>query len=102
MPGRSAGTWVAPRVSQFGVRRTTIASGPARSLPKESTVRPSLTVACDSDQPVGSVRTQGTIEAEGTDCASSHNGSRSVQLRLPAFSGVLRDSLLVTLLTIIP
>jgi hypothetical protein len=46
-----------------------------------STDRPSLTVTPASVQPAGKERTHGTSDADGTDWASSHSGSRSVQLR---------------------
>jgi hypothetical protein len=94
-PGWSDGTWVAPAGSQVAVSRTTIAPMPARSLSRVSTERPSLTVTLLSVQPAGRDRRHGTSDADGTDWASSHCGSRSVQARLPMYSGVAPASLLV-------
>src|SRR4029453_2291363 len=98
-PGWSERTWLAPPGSQVGARRTTIAAMPARSLSRVSTDRPLLTVTLLSVQPVGRDRRQGTSDAVGTDWASSHCGSRSVQARLPMYSGVAPASLLVTFST---
>jgi hypothetical protein len=49
---------------------------------------PSLTVTLPTIQPTGRERRQGTRDAEGTDWASSHCGSRSLQARLPTVVGV--------------
>src|SRR4029450_2258271 len=58
------------------------------------TERPSLTVAPATVQPSGRYRTQGTSEADGTDWACSHSGSRWAQPGSLLYSGVLPASLL--------
>src|SRR5918994_7009719 len=98
-PGWSDRTWLAPAGSQVAASRTTIAPMPARSLSRVSTDWPSLTVTLLSVQPAGRDRRQGTSDADGTDWASSHNGSKSVQARLPMYSGVALASLWVTFST---
>src|SRR5215213_10614743 len=80
-PGWLDRTWLAPAGSQVAASRMTIALLPARSLSRVSTDRPLLTVTLLSVQPVGRDRRQGTSDADGTDWASSHCGSRSVQAR---------------------
>ena len=48
------------------------------------TERPSVTVTFANSHPSGTdERRQGTSEADGTDWATSHNGSRSVHARVP-------------------
>src|SRR6266511_1964903 len=80
-------------MSQPAVIRTTIAPGPARSLSRVMTDWPSFTVTFLSVQPVGRDRRHGTSDADGTDWASNHSGSRRVQPRLAVYSGVLPASL---------
>ena len=59
--------------------------------------QPLRTFAPPNVQPDGTDRTQGTSDAEGTDWASSHNGSSSRQPRWPTFNGVsVRSSLTST------
>src|SRR6266508_1687195 len=92
-PDWSDGTRVAPWTSQPELSRTTIAPGPARSLARVSTDRPSLTVTSATFQPAGRNRTKGTSDADGTDCASNHSASRRVQPRSERMSGVLPTQL---------
>src|SRR4030095_799800 len=70
-------------------RRATTAPLPARSWSRVMTDRPSLTDTSATVQPGSRVCTQGTIEADGTDWASSHSGSSCAQSRLWIVSGVL-------------
>src|SRR6266508_6897608 len=88
-PSVGDGPSTAPLGSQAAVSRTTRAASPARSWFSVSTERPSLTVASATVQPTGKARTHGTIDADGTDWACNHSGSRWVQSRLSTYSGVL-------------
>src|SRR4030095_2685111 len=59
--------------------RTTTAAAPARSWSRGMTERPSLTATLVTVQPGRRDSTQGTSDADGTDWAISHSGSRSLQ-----------------------
>ena len=89
-PSTGDGPWTAPPGSQAAASRTTRAPSPARSWLRVIVERPSLTATFPTDQPTGrGARTHGTSDADGTDWASSHNASMSVQSTSVRFSGVL-------------
>ena len=81
-----------PECRRPAVSRRTSTPVPARSWFRGITDRPSLTVTLPTIQPAGRERRQGTRDADGTDWASSHCGSRSVQARLPTLVGVAAAS----------
>jgi hypothetical protein len=80
--GWSEGRWMAAVVSQVALSRTT--REPTSYLRRVSTDQPFLAAdglvssgKVTNLQPAGNDGTQGTSEADGTDWAISHNGSRS-------------------------
>src|SRR6266540_2048795 len=89
MPGSPDATSAAPVGSQAAVSRTMTARLPARSWSRKMTDRPLLTPTSATFQPGSRDRTHGTSDADGTDWASSHSGSRWVQERLLVFTDVL-------------
>jgi hypothetical protein len=77
-----------PLGSQLAVSRTARAAAPARSWFRVISDRPLLTATSATLQPTGRNCTQGTRDADGTDWAISHSGSRSPQLTSLTPSGV--------------